>query len=80
MSTNIRNDTPTPAAGQRPTNLAEAIGLLSTEPQFASIESPLLFEFVSSLVMLYPNLVMAEVIRLRSGTISNQLRGYRGEV
>ncbi len=80
MSTTNSDDTSPPTSSQRPASLAEAIGLLSTYPAYASIESPLLLQFVGDLIGEYPNLVMEKVIVMRSGSIAEALREYRGEV
>ena len=76
MTTNVRNDTPTPAAGQRPTNLAEAIDLLTKQQHYDGE----LLQFVGDLIGEYPHLVMEKVITMRSDSIRQALREYRGEV
>ena len=77
MSTNVRNDTPTPAAGQRPANIAEAIGLLSTRDPYEGGHPEMFHRFVADLINQYPLLVMERVL-VRLGV--EALREYRGEV
>ena len=80
MSTNIRNDTLPPAAGQRPANLAEAIGLLSTESRYSYAPSSMLLMFVIDLIERSPELVMEKVLSRRAEAIGAALREYKGEV
>ena len=82
MSTNVRNDTPTPAAGQRPpANLAEAIHLLTKQQVnrvvFWRGELP---QFVGDLINQYPHLVLREIVNRRPRYIETVLSSYRGEV
>ena len=77
MSTNVRNDTLTPAAGQRPpVNLAEAIQLLTKQIHYDG-ELEL---FVGDLISKYPHLVLREIVTRRGAYIAKVLGSYRGEV
>ncbi len=80
MAANVRNDTATPTAGQRPADLYEAIDLLCYEPGYRYIDIPRLSEFVNALIDNYPHLVMERVLVRRTGSITEALREYRGEV
>ena len=77
----VRNDTPTPAAGQRPpVNLHQAIDLLTRNQAFPDFAPGHLQDFVTDLIQTYPHLVLARLVNTRSEYISKVLQSYRGEV
>lgn len=89
MTSNVRNDTPTPAAGQRPADLRSAIDVLCRYPAFAPLRGNApsnptsvgyIIDFVIDLIETYPELVMAEVVTRRNKELADALGSYRGEV
>ena len=74
------HDTPAPAATQRPANLVEAIGLLSTKRGYSFGPVPVYLQFVQDLISEYPHLVLREIVTRRSDYIAEVLGSYRGEV
>ncbi len=71
--------TDSPAASQRPANLAEAVRLLSTRDPYDRMYPELLLKFVGDLIGEYPNFVMEKVMVMRSAWSPEALREYRGE-
>lgn len=80
MTTTETDDSSPVAATQRPANLAEAIGLLSTERRYSYAPSSMLLMFVIDLIERSPELVMEKVLSRRAEAIGAALRDYRGEV
>ena len=74
METNIADDTgdtaDTPQDTRPPENMAEAAGLVSTDPLYDDIESPALLEFALALTGRFPYVVLHHIATIMNATIS----------
>ena len=58
-----------------PKNMAEAAGLVSTDPLYSDIESPALLEFALALTGRFPAVVLQHIANIMHATITIEVPG-----
>ena len=58
-----------------PENMAEAAGLVSTDPYYSAIESPALLEFALALTGRFPSVVLQHIATIMDATITIEVPG-----
>ncbi len=58
-----------------PENMAEAAGLVSTDPFYSDIESPALLEFALALTGRFPSVVLRHIANIMHATIIIEVPG-----
>ncbi len=58
-----------------PENMAEAAGLVSTDPFYNDIQSPALLEFVLALIGRFPSVVLQHIATIMHATITIEVPG-----
>ena len=58
-----------------PENMAEAVGLVNTDPYYSKLESPALLEFALALTGRFPSVVLRHIANIMHATITIEVPG-----